>query len=344
MPSVAPDNSAADAQPAALTASVRSEFDTLLHACGLYDLDSRAQISVTGSDRVRWLNGMVTNNIRDLAVGSGVYAFLLNPQGHILADLYAYNCGESLLVDVDRTLIEKILQIFDHYIIMDDVEVTNLSEKQTTLGLAGPNAQAVLQAAGIELHALQPLQFADVAGRDFNLTVVRTDNESLETYELRLAPGNAPTLRDTLLNAGAKAVGEHALELLRIVCGIPRYGQDIRERDLPQETEQARALHFSKGCYIGQEIVERIRSRGAVHRKFTGFLVDGPLPSTGTKIQADGKDVGEVTSSATLPVDAGQRGVALGYVRRELTTGKQLQAGPAQLTVTALPFKEVLEH
>ncbi len=90
-------------------------------------------------------------------------------------------------------------------------------------------------------------------------------------------------------NAGAKPVGTAALELLRIASGIPRYGQDIRERDLPQETEQQRALHFSKGCYIGQEIVERIRSRGNVHRKFTGFEVQGPLPALGAKIQADGK-------------------------------------------------------
>ena len=345
MPSPAPDSSAADAQPVALTASVRSEFAALLRACGLYDLGSRAQVSVTGSDRARWLNGMVTNNIRDLAAGSGVYAFLLNPQGHILADLYAYNCGESLLLDLDRGLLEKVLPILDHYIIMDDVELTNLAAELTTMGLAGPNAQALLRAAGIELHTLQPLQFADVAGKDFNLTVVRTDNQSLETYELRLAPGNMPALRDALLNAGAAPVSEPALELLRIACGIPRYGQDIRERDLPQETEQARALHFSKGCYIGQEIVERIRSRGAVHRKFAGFLIDGPLPSPGMKLQAAGKEVGELTSVATLPVGMGECAVALGYVRREVAApGNQLQAGHARLTIAAIPFKEVLEH
>ncbi len=92
-----------------------------------------------------------------------------------------------------------------------------------------------------------------------------------------------------------------ALELYRIALGVPRYGQDIRERDLPQETEQARALNFNKGCYIGQEIVERIRSRGNVHRKFTGFLVSGPPPALGTKIQVQAKDVGEITSSATIP-------------------------------------------
>ena len=134
-------------------------------------------------------------------------------------------------------------------------------------------------------------------------------------------------------------MGPEAQEVHRIALGIPRYGQDIRERDLPQETEQTRALHFSKGCYIGQEIVERIRSRGSVHRKFTGFLVDGPLPAPGTKIQLDGKDLGEITSAASLPVEGGERRVALGYIRREAATpGKVLQAGDATAIVAELPF------
>jgi aminomethyltransferase len=130
--------------------------------------------------------------------------------------------------------------------------------------------------------------------------------------------------------------------MLRVAAGIPRYGQDIRERDLPQETEQQRAVHFSKGCYIGQEIVERIRSRGNVHRKFTGFEVQGALPSLGTKIQSDGRDIGEITSVASLPLAGGERPVALGYIRREIATpGKQFQVGNTQLSVAALPFPEI---
>jgi aminomethyltransferase len=133
-------------------------------------------------------------------------------------------------------------------------------------------------------------------------------------------------------------VGPAAQELLRIAAGIPRYGQDIRERDLPQETSQDRALHFSKGCYVGQEIVERIRSRGAVHRKFAGFEVEGSLPVPGIKVQADGKDVGEITSAASIPAKSGERRLAIGYIRREFNCGKQVQAGGAQLTVANLPF------
>ncbi|MGC2450312.1 MAG: hypothetical protein WA477_21865, partial [Candidatus Sulfotelmatobacter sp.] len=111
-----------------------AEFAALRSTCGVYDLGYRAQISLTGADRVRWLNGMVTNNVRDLQPGQGVYAFLLSPQGHILGDLYAYNRGESIAVETDQNQMEKILATFHHYIIMDDVEVKNLSEEITALG------------------------------------------------------------------------------------------------------------------------------------------------------------------------------------------------------------------
>ena len=116
----------------------QAEFAAMLHGCGVYDLGFRARLSLTGGDRVRWLNGMVTNNIRDLAVGHGVYAFLLNPQGRILGDMYVYNQGEALIVETDRSQVEKIIATFDHYIIMDDVEVTNISEKQTASAWRDP--------------------------------------------------------------------------------------------------------------------------------------------------------------------------------------------------------------
>lgn len=328
-------------------ANAEAEFRILLNSAGVLDLSSRARISLSGSDRVRWLNGMVTNNIRDLAAGHGVYAFLLNPQGHILGDMYAYHRGDSLLVDTDQSQAQKMLGIFDHYIIMDDVEVANISDKIAALGLAGPGAREVLGTVGLDLPELQPLQFSALSCRDLDMTIVRSDYPGVEFYEMWLAPQSVPSFWKALIKAGANPVSSGALEWLRIACGIPKYGQDIRERDLPQETEQQRALHFNKGCYVGQEIVERIRSRGAVHRKFTGFRVNGTLPAPGTKIQADGKDVGEVTSAASLPTKAGQAPplqVALGYIRRELAApGKELQVGEARLTVAQVPFAEVFE-
>ena len=136
-------------------------------------------------------------------------------------------------------------------------------------------------------------------------------------------------------------MGSHALELFRIARGIPRYGQDIRERDLPQETEQQRALNFNKGCYVGQEIVERIRSRGSIHRTFTRFRVEGAVPAPGTRIEADGKEVGEITSSAALPSASGDDAVALGYIRREMLK-QDLQAGGTRLFPSPLPFADLL--
>jgi len=325
--------------------NVRAEFGALRSGSGVYDLSSRAKLAITGNDRTRWLNGMLTNNVRDLVQGHGVYAFLLNPQGHILGDLYAYNLGDSLLIDTDQSQSEKLRAAFDHYIIMDDVEVKDVSREWTAVGVAGTRAAQALRTAGFEIPKIQPLEFVDLPWRNAALTVVRGDNPSVESCELWLSPDHAKELHEALVAAGATPVGAAALEFLRIATGIPRYGQDIRERDLPQETEQKRALHFSKGCYIGQEIVERIRSRGNVHRTFTGFAVQGALPATGTKIQADSKDVGEITSVASLPLSGGGLPVALGYIRREVSTpGKQFQAGSSKISIVVPPFPGVFEN
>jgi folate-binding protein YgfZ len=321
----------------------QTEWQALRTGCAVYDLGFRAKISLTGSDRVRWLNGMVTNNIRDLAAGHGVYAFLLNPQGHILGDLYAYNRGESLTVDTDRSQVEKILATFDHYIIMDDVEVTNLTEQLTALGIAGRNARTVLRAAGLEFPDLQPLQFrslqCDCDCGCLSCTIVRGDDAGCESYEVWLEAAHVRPLWDALVKAGAASVGSEAIELERIVSGIPRYGVDIRERDLPQETEQARALNFNKGCYVGQEIVERIRSRGAVHRKFAGFLAAGTGQIVaGAKILAGEKEVGEITSAALLRSAEGDRTIALGYIRREAgVPGREVMIGVSRASVIPLP-------
>ncbi len=321
---------------------VAAEFQALVSGAAVYVLNSRAKISVTGGDRMRWLNGMITNNVRDLTPGRGVYAFLLNPQGRILADLYAYNRGELLLLDTDHSQVEKILAVFRKYIIMDKVEVANVSDKLTAIGIAGPEARESLRAAGFEVPELERLQFVELSWRQISLTVVRGDNEHAETFEVWLAPENIEPVYQSLVTAGAKPVGTAALELLRVGTGVPGYGVDIRERDLPQETEQQRALNFTKGCYIGQEIVERIRSRGNVHRKFTGFEVQGELPPPGSKIQVDGKDVGEITSAASLPLADGERRLALGYIRREVATpGTLVDAGGSPAHVANLPFAEV---
>src|SRR5215469_15326370 len=132
-----------------------AEFCALLEACGLHDMGWQSRLVLTGEDRVRWLNGMVTNNVRDLAVGHGAYSFLLTAQGRIVADLVSYNRGDYLLVTSDRAQLQAIKEMFDHYIIMDDVEVADIGDKLSAVGIAGPQAAAVLQKAGIELPQLE---------------------------------------------------------------------------------------------------------------------------------------------------------------------------------------------
>jgi len=179
-------------------------------------------------------------------------------------------------------------------------------------------------------------------------TVVRGEEALQESYEIWLAPQDVYKTWQALLAAGATPVGSEALEMQRIVAGIPLYGVDIRERDLPQETEQMRALNFNKGCYVGQEIVERIRSRGNVHRKFTGLLVEGAAAfAPGDKIisgkPGEGeKEAGEITSVAALRTPSGEQTVGLGYIRREVgVPGREVTIGAVKATVVQLPVESV---
>jgi folate-binding protein YgfZ len=323
------------------------EFAALQNGCGIFDLGFRARLSLKGSDRIRWMNGMVTNNIRDLADGRGVYAFLLNPQGRILGDMHVFHRGDSLIVETDRSQMEAILATFDHYIIMDDVEVTNITDEQTALGLSGPNSRGLLNAVGIEVPELQPLQMmkpcCTCACDCVECTVIRSEDVPHESYEIWLDAKDVLKTWQALVAAGAAPVGSEAIEMQRIFSGVPLYGVDIRERDLPQETEQARALNFNKGCYVGQEIVERIRSRGNVHRKFTGFLAEGIVRiAPGDKIVSAEKEVGEITSVATLPAPSGNRTAALGYIRREVgIPGREVTIGATRVVVAQFPLTGV---
>ena len=326
------------AETAARFSDPAMELAALRTGCCLFDLGWRAKILVTGADRVRWMNGMVTNNVRDLAPGRGNYNFLLNAQGHIQGDLYIYNRGDYLLVDTDAGQAPRLREIFEKYIIMDDVEVSDAGDKLTALGVEGPKSRGVLEAAGVKFRALGPLEVEDLTWGSVGLSVVRRAGEGVEGYEVWLAAVNAPALWDALLKAGATPVGTEALELRRIELGVPRYGVDIRERDLPQETGQEQALNFTKGCYLGQEIVERIRSRGAVHRTFTGFRVADAATQPGDKVQAGGKEAGEITSVACLPSENGPRTVALGYIRREAgAPGTEVEIEGSKAVVVALP-------
>ncbi len=317
-----------------------AEFGALLHGAGLFDLGWQSRLLISGKDRTRWLNGMITNNIRDLPPGQGVYGFILTAQGHNQGDLTAYNRGEYLVATTDREQAPKVTAVLQKYIIMDKVEIEDISEKLVSIGIAGPRAADTLKNAGIDASQLQPGQLIDAAWSDVGIIVARSTHPRMDSYEIWLAPENVEKLWDALVSAGAMQVGSDGLEMYRIARGVPRYGIDLRERDLPQETGQAHALNFNKGCYIGQEIVERIRARGSVHRTFVGFEVDGETPRPGTKVRANDKDMGEITSAACVPAPNGQRTIAIGYLRREVATpDTTVQIGEQRATVRDLPFE-----
>ena len=326
-------------ETASVFTGVEREFRELSSGCAIYDLGWRAKVVITGEDRVRWLNGMVTNNIKDLARDRGNYNFVLNPQGRILGDLYAYNRGDYILIDTERSQVKNLLKLFEHFIIMDDVQVSDKSDALTAIGIQGPRAADILARVGISDPDLEPMQVADANWHGIGITIGRMASTEFKTCEIWVAEENIANLWKALTRSGATPVGSEALEKFRVSLGFPKYGTDIRDRDLPQETEQQHALNFTKGCYVGQEIVERIRSRGNVHKTFHGFVLEGEFPGRGTKLEADGKEVGEITSVNRIPTKNGDRPVALGYIRREtLERGAKITYSGGEAKPVEVPF------
>jgi aminomethyltransferase len=298
--------------------SAAAELDALRHGCGIFDLGWRGKLVLSGEDRVRWLNGMVTNNTRDLAQDCGNFSYVLNAQGQIQGELAAYQRGEFFVLESEARQIAGIREFLEKFIIMDDVEIGEISGKLTSIGVAGPRALEVLRRAGLTVSELKLGQIVDGSWEGRGFSAVRDTVPVRGWYELWLAPENVEAFWTALLAAGAVAVGAEALEWQRILLGVPRVGVDTAGR-MVQETGQNYALNDSKGCYIGQEIVERVRARGQVHRRFVGLVVEGAGAEDGSlvghKIMAGEKEAGEITSSAEMVVDGVRRRLALGYVR-----------------------------
>src|SRR5437868_3994302 len=205
---------------------VAAEFRELTSGCSVYDLAWRAKLMIAGEDRVRWLNGMVTNNIKDLPLNRGNYSFVLNPQGRILGDLYTYNRGDYLLIDTERSQLENLLKLFEHFIIMDDVEVSDKTASLTTIGIQGPNAANIFKQAGIHDPGLEAMQVADLTCNGIGISLTRMASAEFLTYELWAPTAHVAQLWKTLVDAGAVPVGSEALEKFRIMIGFPKYGTD----------------------------------------------------------------------------------------------------------------------
>jgi folate-binding protein YgfZ len=294
-----------------------SELASLVHSAGVYDLGYLTRIRITGDDRLRWLNGMVTNTVQSLPEGYGNYTFILNAQGRIQGDGYVFRYADHLLLETDRTQASRLLAHLNHFIIMDDVELQELDASTTTLGLAGPGASAILDKLGLPVP--ENLSFAQASLHGIPLTVVRAYSVLVPRFEIWVATEHAATAWRAFAESGAAPAGFAALTSLRILEGIPVYGTDITDRYLPQETNQSRALNFNKGCYLGQEIVERIRSRATIHRELRQFELTGSLPQAGTelRVESEEKPIGEITSAARFALPGLPRTFALGYIRVE---------------------------
>jgi folate-binding protein YgfZ len=284
-------------------------------------LDQMGWIRVTGADRVRWLNGMVTNFIQQqLQPGAGTYNFLLSVQGRIQGDATIFVEPDALLIQTAATQLPGMMALLDRFIIMDDVELADVSSERSGLLVAGPRAASLLAQIGLNVVDLGTLEMRTISWNAVPISVFPRQNPLVPRFEVWADPEIIAKLTDALQSVGAAFCDAQSLEWLRILEGTPLYGTDIRDRELPQETGQIRALHFAKGCYLGQEIVERIRSRGNVHRTFGAFRLDGKLPTAGVQLEADGKPVGELTSVAAIPLpgDGGNLiQLGLGYIRRE---------------------------
>jgi folate-binding protein YgfZ len=305
-----------------------SELASLVHTAAAYDLGYLTRIRITGDDRVRWLNGMVTNTVQSLPQGYGNYTLILNAQGRIQGDGYVFRAADHLLFETDRYQAPRLFAHLDHFIIMDDVELHELDATTTTLGLAGPQAPEILRALGLPIP--ETLAFVPAALQGIPVTIVHAFSVLVPRFELWFATEHLAELWRILTQVGAPPAGFAALELLRILEGTPRYGIDISDRYLPQETNQSRALNFNKGCYLGQEIVERIRSRATVHRSVRQFELCGPTPAAGTELRVEGEDkpVGEITSAAHYALPGLPRTFALGFIRVEALERKAVITYP----------------
>lgn len=284
-------------------------YRALREGAAWLDLSGRGKIFVRGQDRARLLHALSTNHIEQLAPGQGCYAFFLNAQGHILADAHVFCFEDHFLLDTEPETASKLYAHIDRYIIADDVTLEEATSRLATLSVEGPHAAAILRRLG----APAPEEaFAHVHWG--TVIVARASSTGAEGFLLILPAGEKPAMIAELERAGAVSADAEAALAVRLEHGKPRYGDDMSEQHLPQETQQLHAVHFNKGCYLGQEIVERIRSRGHVNRLLVRLEMDEATPPLrGTAVLADGTPVGEITSAAFSPGLG--KVVALAYVR-----------------------------
>ena len=280
------------------------------------DLSDRGKIRVTGEDRARLLHAMTTQHIQELPPDTGRYAFFLSDKGRILADAFVYNLGNALFLDTEPETRSKVFDHLDRFIIADDVTLEDESETLAEIGLEGPHSLEMAGQLGVPVGQ-EKLAICKKPG-GFTVRVAASGGEGIRIF---MPKDEREGLVNRLRGAGAEQATPEEVRIVRLENGVPRYGEEITERYLVQETQVQHAVHPNKGCYLGQEIVERVRARGQVHRLLTPIRIASETPpAAGTKLAASGGDVGEISSAVYSPAEG--QVVGLAYIRTEAAHSK----------------------
>jgi folate-binding protein YgfZ len=321
-----------------------AEYRAARDSVALIDKNYRAYLRFSGPDRVRYLNAILTNGIKDLATGDGIVSLFLNPQGRIQAEIETYATAESLFCVSYAMIRETLVPALDKFIIMDDVTLTDETELFGTMALEGPGtADLVKKLTSIDLANLKELSLEETSLAGISCGVTKRSPGGVAGAEFLTKRGDLPQLWEILHNpvakAGGRAMGYKALSALRLEQGIPWFGYDFGDQQIPHEAGLEHShISYTKGCYTGQEIVERVRSRGQVNRVrvLLKFTTSDPPPA-GTALTADGKEAGHVTRTAFSP--ALQTSIGMAYVRRENSAaGSEFSSGGARAAVITSPI------
>ena len=321
----------------------RGEYSHAKSTVALIDKNYRAYLSFTGPDRIRYLNAILTNNIKDLQPSHGNVSLFLNAQGHILAELETYVLPEKLFCISYAMLGRSLIELLDKYIIMDDVTLTDDTQQYGTLALEGPLASRLASdVTGVDLSALSDLQMRDTHVASIPCILSRRSPGAFPVAEFLTEREHLPALWNILLDVaranGGGPMGYTALNALRLEQGLPWFGYDFGEKQIPHEADvQDTHISYTKGCYIGQEIVERVRSRGHVNRQRVHLILTGTsLPRPAEPLTVDGKEVGYITRAASPP--SLPFSIAMGYLRRENNSrGSQLDWSGGTAKVAKFP-------
>jgi folate-binding protein YgfZ len=304
----------------------------------------RTFIAASGEDRISFLQGMLSNDVKALPTGQGLCAAFLTQQGKVVSDMRVYALEDQILLDVLAWRRAALQEGLERFIVADDVELTT-SALQPLLGIEGPQARAVVgEVLGVTDLPTLPYSHTRVTFEGAPLLVVSASEAERSGLLLCGAPESAPALFAACVEAGAQPLGTQALDELRIEAGVPWVGVDMDETTLIMETGRTAAISFTKGCYLGQEVVERISARGHVNRQLAGLIIEGDaVPAASARLLADGHEVGYVTSAARSQGLGRVVGLAM-IQSKHATPGDRVVvesgAGKTAATVSALPFPE----